>query len=94
MAFTEQDLMAQQQEIARLDEELSRLNIVFEEQKKVLGFAEDEEVTFNDEITPELAQAMNEAKAAAEQAGRARAAQANPASSSAPSRGRRGAMRI
>ena len=94
MAFTEQDLMAQQQEIARLDEELSRLNTIFEEQKKVLGFAEDEEVTFNDEITPELAQAMDEAKAAAEQAGRARASQVTTASASAPSRGRRGAMRI
>ena len=37
---------------------------------------------------------IDEAKAAAEQAGRARASQATPASSSVPSRGRRGAMRI
>ena len=37
MAFTEQDLKNQQQEIARLASELNRLNSIFEEQKKALG---------------------------------------------------------
>ena len=36
MAFTEQDLKNQQQEIARLAEELKRLNSTFEAQKKEL----------------------------------------------------------
>ena len=42
MAFTEQDLKNQQQEISRLADELSKLNAVFAQQKKILGFAEDQ----------------------------------------------------
>ncbi len=98
MAFTEQDLKNQQQEIARMAEELSRLNSVFAAQKKACGFAEDEEITISpEEMTPELEKAMAEAKAEAEKEGRARASQIKPAdtaASSAPKLGRRGAMRI
>ena len=65
MAFTEQDLKNQQQEIARLADELKRLNSVFEAQKKELGI--EGEVTLDDiEITPALEQALAEAKAEAE----------------------------
>ena len=95
MAFTEQDLKNQQQEITRLAEELKRLNSNFEAQKKELGI--DGDVTLDDiEMTPALEQAMAEAKAEAEKAGRASAARLQPASSptAASSRPRRGAMRI
>ena len=57
MAFTEQDLKNQQQEIARLADELKRLNSVFEAQKKELGI--EGEVTLDDiEMTPALEQAL------------------------------------
>ena len=95
MAFTEQDLKNQQQEIARLANELQRLNSVFEEQKKALGI--EGEVDLSDiEMTPDLEQAMADAKAEAEKEGRARAALLQPATSSttSSSRSRRGAMRI
>ncbi|MBQ8664902.1 MAG: hypothetical protein IJ474_03875 [Mailhella sp.] len=96
MAFTEQDLKNQQQEIARLAEELGQLNQMFAEQKKVLGFDAEAEVTVDAaEMTPELEQAMADAKAEAEREGRARAASAKadaPAPSAASCR-RRG-MRI
>ncbi len=95
MAFTEQDFNNQQQEIARLADELKRLNSIFEEQKNALGIEGD--VTLDDiEMTPALEQAMSEAKAKAEMAGRASAARLQPASSTtaASSRPRRGAIRI
>ena len=93
MAFTEQDLKNQQQEIARLAEELKRLNSNFEAQKKELGI--DGEVPLDDiEMTPALEQAMAEAKAEAEKAGRASAARLQPAATSTSARPRRGAMRI
>lgn len=95
MAFTEQDLKNQQQEIARLAEELGRLNQMFAEQKKVLGFDAEGEVTVDaSEMTPELEQAMADAKAEAEREGRARAASAKadapaPAAASCRRRGMR-----
>ena len=95
MAFTEQDLKNQQQEIARLADELKRLNSVFEAQKKELGI--EGEVTLDDiEMTPALEQAMAEAKAEAEKAGRASAARLQPAASApaGSARPRRGAIRI
>lgn len=94
MAFTEQDLRNQQQEIARLARELERLNSSFEAQKKELGI--EGEVTLDDvAMTPALEQAMAEAKAEAEKAGRASAALLQPsASPSSSARSRRGAMRI
>lgn len=95
MAFTEQDLKNQQQEIARLADELKRLNSAFEEHKQALGI--EGEVTLDDiEMTPELEQAMAEAKAEAEKAGRAKAASLQPAASASTgsARPRRGAMRI
>lgn len=97
MAFTEQDLKNQQQEIARLAEELNRLNDTLAEQKKALGYAADEEIVISEsEMTPELELAMADAMETAKREGSARAAQASPATSSAPSagRGRRGAIRI
>lgn len=99
MAFTEQDLKNQKQEISRLADELSRLNAVFAEQKKTLGLPADQAVTVEQsEITPELERAMNEATERAKREGEARAAQAKLAAGSATSstagRGRRGAMRI
>ena len=95
MAFTEQDLKNQQQEIARLASELERLNSVFEEQKKALGI--EGEIDLSDiEMTPAMEQAMADAKADAQKAGRARASMLQPATASttSTSRARLGAMRI
>ena len=93
MAFTEQDLRNQQQEIARLASELERLNSIFDEQKKALGIEGD--VTVSDaEMTPELEQAMAEARAEAEKAGRASAAHLQSSAPAASVHSRRGAMRI
>lgn len=93
MAFTEQDLRNQQQEIARLASELDRLNSIFDEQKKALGIEGD--VTVSDaEMTPELEQAMAEARAEAEKAGRASAARLQTSAPAASAHTRRGAMRI
>ena len=99
MAFTEQTLKNQQQEIARLAEELSRLNSVFDEQKKALGLPADKPVTVEaSEITPELEKAMADATERAKREGEARAAQARLSSSSGSSsqagRTRRGAVRV
>ncbi len=98
MAFTEQDIWNQQQEIARLADELSRLNAELASQKKALGYSEDEEVRIDEsEVTPELEQAMAEAVDAARRQGKALASQLQPASSgtsTSAGRGRRGAMRI
>ena len=97
MAFTEQELKNQKQEITRLADELSRLNSVFAEQKKTLGLPEEEKVTVEaSEITPELEKAMADATERAKREGEARAAQAKTSSgaSSAGGRSRRGAMRI
>lgn len=98
MAFTEQDFRNQQQEIARLADELSRLNAELASQKKALGYSEDEEVRIDEsEVTPELEQAMAEAVDAARRQGKALASQLQPASSgtsTSAGRGRRGAMRI
>ena len=95
MAFTEQDLKNQQQEIARLAEELKRLNSNLDAQKKELGI--EGKVTLDDiEMTPALERAMADAKAEAERAGRALASRLQPAtrSSASSARPRRGAMRI
>ena len=99
MAFTEQDLKNQKQEIARLAEELSRLNNTFAEQKKALGLPADKAVTVDQsEVGPELEHAMAEAVERAKQEGAARAAQAkasgNTESTGQGCRCRRGAMRI
>ena len=94
--MTEQQLEQQEQEIARLAEELSRMNSLFAEQKKALGIPEGEDVTFDEkDMTPELSKAFQAVKAEAERAGKARAAQVEaPSSPSAASGARRGAMRI
>lgn len=98
MAFTEQDLKHQEQEIARMAEELSRLNSQFAAQKKAAGIADDDELAIDPaSITPELEKAMAEARAEAEREGRARASQlrgAGPSSNASAGRSRRGAMRI
>ncbi len=98
MAFTEQDLKNQKQEIARLADELSRLNSVFAEQKKALGISETETVTVAEsEVTPELRSAMADATERARREGEARPAQAklSAGTSSAPScRSRRRGMTV
>lgn len=98
MAFTEQDLKNQKQEISRLADELSRLNAVFAEQKKILGLPADKPVTVAEsEVTPELERAMADAVERAKREGEARAAHARVSSgsgSACSSRGRRGAVRI
>ena len=93
--MTEQQLKQQEQEIARLADELSRLNLLFAEQKKTLGLPEDEEVVFDDkEMTPELKKALDAAKAEAERSGKSLAARIAPASPASAPHNRRGAVRI
>ncbi len=98
MAFTEQNLKNQKQEITRLADELSKLNSIFAEQKKILGFDADKPVTIAEsEMTPELERAMADAAERAKREGEARAAQARVSSGSGSTcscRGRRGAVRI
>ncbi len=96
--MTEQQLIAQEQEISRLSDELKRLNSIFTEQKKTLGLPEDEPVAIDEkEITPELQKAMDAVKAEAERAGKALASQISQSGTSTgspSSRARRGAVRI
>ena len=99
MAFTEQEMKAQEQAFAAMKEELSRLNARYEGMVKDAGIStEDLKKALNEKRSPELEKAFNEAKAEAERAGKARAAQAGAAAPADPAksagRGRPGAVKI
>ena len=89
------DIEKQQAQIARLAEELDRLNARFEETKKAAGIKSDAELEIKEsDITPELAAAMAEAKEKAEAAGRSAVAAAEAeAADAAPKAPRRCARR-
>ncbi len=65
------DLEKQAAEIARLADDLERLNCRFEEAKQAAGIASDADLEVKEsDMTPEAAAALAESKAKAEAAGR------------------------
>jgi hypothetical protein len=98
MDFTEKELREQDQAVEALKEELSRLNAQFDGLLKDAGLsAEDLAAAREEDLTPEMARWLEQAKAEAARAGQARAAQFQaetaPAARNA-GRGRPGAVRI
>ena len=99
MAFTEKDFLEQQQAVAELEDEFSRLNAQFESMVKDAGVSsEDLKKSLAEKLSPELQNAMAAAKEEAVRAGAARAAQSGGTSSGKPSsaagRGRPGVIRL
>ena len=99
MAFTEKDLLEQQQAVAELEDEFSRLNTQFESMVKEAGLSsEDLKKSLAEKLSPELQNAMAAAKEDAARAGEARAAQTGGSgqgkASSAAGRGRPGVIRL
>ena len=87
------DIAKQQETLARLRDELSRLNVQFDEQKKAAGLPEGDVTMDPSEVTPQLAAALETVKVEAEKAGRnaaaSLAAETAP-ETAAPRRARRG----
>ena len=98
MAFTEKDFLEQQQAVAELEDEFSRLNSQFEAMVKDAGLSgEDLQKSLTEKLSPEMQSAMATAKEEAARAGQARAAQAGGAQAKASStagRGRPGVIRL
>ena len=97
MAFTEQDRLEQQKAFEAVQDEFSRLNARLDGMCKDAGLTvADLKKSLADKKSPELEAALNKAKAEAEEAGKARAAQAGAtqAQSSKPAGRRPGAVRI
>jgi peptidoglycan hydrolase CwlO-like protein len=85
MAFTEEQLAAQQKMIEELKDELSRLNSVFDARMKDAGLTPaDLEGLSLENAPPEVKQMLAQAREAAKRAGEARAAQTPQPASSAP----------
>ena len=84
--FTEQDSARQDAAFAELKDEFSRLEQQEKAMRKAAGLPEDGEVKVNDaDVTPEVRQALEEAKARAKREGEARAAQYKNGTSAAGS---------
>ena len=97
MAFTEKDFAEQQQAIAELSEEFSRLNSMHEAMLKEAGLsADDLKKALDEKLPPEVQAALDAAKEEAARAGAARAAQPSGASKTASTagRGRPGVIRL
>ena len=98
MKFTEEELARQNEQVTRLSQELSRLNELFDAQKKAMGVTDADLEKGLGDVPPAVAAAMEEAKLRAERAGREAAASlraaTEPEASRPASRGRRGALRI
>ncbi|HIU17837.1 MAG TPA: hypothetical protein IAB01_05215 [Candidatus Avidesulfovibrio excrementigallinarum] len=99
MAFTEQDMKRQMNQLAELKDEFSRLENQEKAMRKALGLSEQggEKVDMN-ALSPEMRKQAEEAMAEAQRAGAARAAQSQPASGAAagsrPGCGRRNVVRL
>ncbi len=97
MAYTEQDLLDQEKALADIKDEFSRLTAQFDAMLKEGNLSSEElQQTLKERHTPEVQAYLDNAKAEAERAGQARAAQAAPArkSASVPGRGRPGVVRL
>jgi predicted component of type VI protein secretion system len=100
MEFTEKELREQELALAALKEELSRLNAQFDGLLKDAGLSLDDLSAAREEnLTPEMARMLEQAKEEAARAGQARAAQfqaetAPSGSARGAGRGRPGAVRI
>ena len=92
------DIAKQNETLSRLRDELARLNVRFEESKKAAGLPEGEVTLDPSEVTPELADALEAVKGAAEKAGRnaaaALSAETEAPHAAAPRRARSGAISI
>lgn len=87
------------QQLAQLKDDLSRLNQQFDIKMKEANVSHDDlaEILADYEqgkLPKEVSEVFDKAKADAQRAGQAQMAQSSPATSSTPSRARRGAMRI
>ncbi len=97
MAFTEKDFTEQQQAVADLEEEFSRLNAQFEAMLKEGGLSSDDlKKALAEKLSPEVQSAINAAKKEASRAGSARAAQGGGSfkTASTAGRGRPGVIRL
>jgi hypothetical protein len=98
MEFTEKELREQEQAVAALKEELSRLNAQFDGLIKDAGLSLDDLAAARKEnLTPEMARMLEQAKEEAARAGQARAAQfqtGTAPTASGAGRRRPGAVRI
>ena len=98
MAFTEKDLIEQQNAFGAIKDEFSRLTTQFDAMLKEGGLSsENLRQTLNEKHAPEVQAYLDKAKADATRAGQARAAQAAPAAGKAPStagRGRPGVVKL
>ncbi len=100
--FTEQDSARQDAAFTELKDEFARLEQQEKAMRKAAGIAEDGEVKVNDaDVTPEVRQALEEAKAKAKREGEARATQYKNSTSaaagsgaSAPGSRRQGVVRV
>ena len=92
------DIAKQNETLSRLRDELARLNVRFEESKKAAGLPEGEVTLDPSEVTPELTEALEAVRGAAEKAGRnavaALSAETEAPAAAAPRRARRGAIAI
>ncbi|MDY0273956.1 MAG: hypothetical protein RBR42_00765 [Desulfomicrobium sp.] len=99
MAFTEKDFQTQQEQLHMLQDELSRLDALFDTQKKALGLTENDlDALLQEDIPADVQQFMAQAQDKAKREGAARAAQSTPVtntkSTKAPGAGRKGAIRL
>ncbi|UQZ90977.1 hypothetical protein C4J81_17845 [Deltaproteobacteria bacterium Smac51] len=97
MAFTEEQRQAQNEQIDRLKDELSRLNSQFDAQLKTLGMTEAElKAVKMDKLSPELQKALDVAQENAKRAGAERKGQSETQKTSAApkGRGRAGALKL
>jgi len=99
MAFTEKDFQTQQEQLHMLQDELSRLDALFDTQKKALGLTENDlDALLQEDIPADVQQFMAQAQDKAKREGAARVAQSTPVtntkSTKAPGAGRKGAIRL
>ena len=99
MAFTEQNMKQQMEELAALKEEFSRLESQEQAMRKALGLPEQNGGKVDMKaLSPEMRQHVESAMAEAQRAGAARAAQSRSSSTSSsgsvPGKGRRNIVRL
>lgn len=97
MTLAQEHFQKQENQLAALREELSRLNAQFDAQMKDLGLEHEDLVQAESMSSPELTTMLRAAREGAKRAGSARAAQAALATQPAghaPGKGRAGVIRL